>query len=65
MTTSQAKSLRPGMRLDTDAGPAEITNVARSQGGVFAARDQVVVTFSVRGIERIAIFTPGQRIGVV
>lgn len=61
----QARNLRAGMRLDTDAGPAEVLNVARSNGGVFSARDQVVVTYTVRGIEMLAVFTPGQRIGVV
>jgi hypothetical protein len=65
MMLKQAKSLTAGMRLDTDAGPAEIVNVARSRGGVFSARDQVIVTYVVRGIEMLAVFTPGQRIGVV
>lgn len=63
--TKQAKSLRTGMRLDTDAGPAEIVNVARSRGGVFSAKDQILVTYVVRGVEMFAVFTPGQRIGVV
>jgi hypothetical protein len=60
-----ATKLTAGMFLDTSAGPAEITHVARSQGGVFAAKDQVIVTYAIRGFERQVVLTPGQRINVV
>jgi len=60
-----AAKLKVGMKLDTDAGPAEITQVARSQGGVFAAKDQVIVTFTIRGFERQIVCTPGQKLNVI
>jgi translation elongation factor P/translation initiation factor 5A len=65
MTKKTAAKLTTGMKLDTNAGPAEITNVARSQGGLFAAKDQIVVTFKIRNIEREIVFTPGQTLNVV
>lgn len=65
MTKRTAAKLTTGMRLDTSAGPAEIINVARSQGGVFAAKDQVIVTFAIRGIERQVVCTPGQKLNVL
>jgi hypothetical protein len=60
-----ASKIAVGMNLDTDAGPALVTNVARSQGGVFAAKDQVIITFEIRGFERQIIATPGQKFGVI
>lgn len=65
MTKRTAAKLTTDMTLDTNAGPATITSVARSRGGIFAAADQVVVTFEVQGIERQAIFTPGQKVNVL
>jgi hypothetical protein len=59
-----AAKLTTSMQLDTSAGPATITGVARSLGGLFAATDQVVVTFVIGEVERQAVFTPGQKISV-
>lgn len=60
-----AANITTGMNLDTSAGPAEVINVARSRGGVFAAKNQVIVTFRIRGYERELVLTPGQKINVV
>ena len=65
MSKRTASKIATGMKLDTDAGPALVTNVARSQGGVFAAKDQIVISFEVRGIERMIVCTPGQSLNVV
>jgi hypothetical protein len=65
MIKRTAQKLTTGMKLDTSAGPAVITNVARSQGGIFAAKDQVIVTFEIRGFERQVVCTPGQKLNVI
>jgi hypothetical protein len=65
MIKRTARTLSTGMKLDTSAGPAVVTNVARSQGGVFAAKDQIVVTFEIRGFERQVVCTPGQKLNVI
>ena len=61
----QARSLRPGMLIDTDAGPAEIADVHVSQGGIWAARDAVVITLSESFHGITFTLRPQQRIGVV
>ena len=63
--TSSAAKITAGMNLDTDAGPALVTNVARSQGGVFVAKNQIIVTFEIRGFERQIVCTPGQKLNVL
>lgn len=65
MTKTTAAKITAGMKLDTSAGPAEVTNVARSQGGVFVAKDQVVITFAICGFERQVVAPPGQKFNVV
>jgi translation elongation factor P/translation initiation factor 5A len=65
MTKTTAAKITTGMKLDTNAGPAEVVNVARSQGGLFAAKDQIIVTFAIRGFERQLVLTPGQKINVI
>ena len=61
----QARSLRQGMRIDTDAGPAEIADVHVSQGSIWAARGAVIVTLEESFHNITFTLRPQQRIGVV
>lgn len=53
------------MLIDTDAGPAEIADVHVSQGGIWAARDAIVITLSESFHGITFTLRPQQRIGVV
>lgn len=61
----QARSLRPGMMIDTDAGPAEIADIYVSPGNIWAERGAVVVTLSEAFHNITFTLRPQQRIGVV
>ena len=61
----QARSLRPGMLIDTDAGPAEIAEVHVSAGGMWAQKGSIVVTLSQSFHNITFTLRPHQRIGVV
>lgn len=65
MRTMQARSLKPGMLLDTDAGPAEIASVSISPGGIWAMKNMVIVTLSEQFHNTTFTLRPQQRMRVV
>lgn len=66
MTSITAAKIVVGDQVDTDAGPALVTHVARSKGGLFAPPPGAVcLTITNAGRELTLALKPGSRINVV